>query len=706
MEKLPKYDPPIKERKTREYLKNQLEGVEKSVNQKVTPNHAWSQEEVLKMDEAEVKEKFPKRYEIYVDFLRKNKQSKSLEDSELIKAKKWLGILNSLDDYIEKYEREISEDPRHLKQQEVFRAIRDHFEQGKLNGYVKLPTGSGKTKIFTRFLQATKQRSLIIVPTNTLVTQTVEGLEKDLGNASSQIGVVNEFSKDFDSQFIVTTYQSLIFNVKNGKIKPEDFPCLILDEAHKSLGQESSEIVKSFPNSIRLGFTATPEYSEEKTLKQLLNNEIFRMEVAEAILGGMLCSAHTEVVLTHVDLSKIAFERGKYREKDLARAVNIQSRNELALRKYLEDGRIQGKPAIAFCADIEHAESVTKLFNEAGVAAATLTEKTKTREREELTNKFKNGKIKVLCSVDVLREGFDAPNAEVCLNLRPTMSAVSAEQRGGRVLRLDPSNPEKVGYIIDFLDDDSLVNNRKRPSPVLYYEVLGATAVPRAKANLVSSAPADRFNSNWSSPVVIPGLDVVSTEGGFKDLLANKKEYERLEKQKRKEIQWREELTKRYPILEGSYYQFNRDWQDLKQDVLNEAGKSVQAWANRSKEVNDFLAKFYTSNPEQGYNALSQRLGTAKEFLDGKIRWQKDLPPVEYLKEKIQQCSVQIDSLSREWRVVKEVIRKVLENERNERIAKAKEDFMKLAKGVKGSGTKLELLQELLKKAEKGEKSF
>ena len=104
-------------------------------------------------------------------------------------ADKWLTILNSLNGYILEYEKEISEDPRHPIQQEVFRALRDFVEQGYKEGYVKLPTGTGKTVLFKRFAESIGVRSLIVVPKNILVEQTLGTLSGS--TLANDVGVVN-----------------------------------------------------------------------------------------------------------------------------------------------------------------------------------------------------------------------------------------------------------------------------------------------------------------------------------------------------------------------------------------------------------------------------------------------------------------------------------------------------------------------------------
>ena len=80
----------------------------------------------------------------------------------------------------------------------------------------------------------------------------------------------------------------------------------------------------------------------------------------------------------------------------------------------------------------------------------TLYKKHKPQKQQKILDDFTTGKIQILCSADILIRGTNVPEAEICLNLRPTLSPAIAEQRAGRVVRIDPHNPRKKPVIVDF----------------------------------------------------------------------------------------------------------------------------------------------------------------------------------------------------------------------------------------------------------------
>ena len=219
-----RYKPP-------EELAEQLKTQTERVGQDITPPSAKL--EVEKMSLTEIKENFPKRYEIYLELLRKTDDE--LTEFDVRHISTWLQMLNSLDAYIEHHQTAEATTLRE-HQFSVFEDLRDFLEQGEKEGYVKLPTGTGKTVIFAEFIETLNVRSLIVVPTKILIRQTGQRIEQFAGDID--VGKIYSDAKEHKRQVTITTYDSLVAGVRNGTIKPDDYDCLILDEAHKALTEK------------------------------------------------------------------------------------------------------------------------------------------------------------------------------------------------------------------------------------------------------------------------------------------------------------------------------------------------------------------------------------------------------------------------------------------------------------------------------------
>src|SRR5699024_249331 len=101
---------------------------------------------------------------------------------------------------------------------------------------------------------------------------------------------------------------------------------------------------------------------------------------------------------------------------------------------------------IVYAHSIEFSKKVAQEFNEAGISAEHADSKTPAKEREKIMSDFKTGKIKVLCNVDLISEGFDVPDCTVVIMLRPTESLVLDIQQSMRCMRYKPN---KKATIID-----------------------------------------------------------------------------------------------------------------------------------------------------------------------------------------------------------------------------------------------------------------
>jgi len=443
--------------KTPEQLHDQVQAAQNTGGIQLVPPSIQAEDiayqTLLTTSPQELAERYSLRMATYTDLLQRQRtEDEDVED--LQRQYRRISALNNMDDYISNHNDPNSETTLRGRQATVFEDIRDHMERGKTKGYVTLPTGSGKTVLFAEVVESMGLRTLIVVPTLPILDQTKEKFERFAHGV--EVGKVYGKEKDTNKQVTVITHDSLRIQTANGTIDPQEYDVVIVDEAHENLSPQRRKLLAEFDHAIQLGFTATPEYKEgkpEKHIESVFEEEIHSMSIREAIKEDMLCGFTIMNVKTHVDISDVQVKNGKYSPEQIEKAVNIHRRNQAPLTIYQE--AFDGQSAIAFCASISHAEDVAQLFIEAGIPAAAIHSQLDRDIRKDLIAKYESGEIKVLMGVDILTRGFDAPNAQVCFNLVPTLSKVVALQRAGRVLRIDENNPDKVATIVEFDDDDS-----------------------------------------------------------------------------------------------------------------------------------------------------------------------------------------------------------------------------------------------------------
>ena len=113
---------------------------------------------------------------------------------------------------------------------------------------------------------------------------------------------------------------------------------------------------------------------------------------------------------------------------------------DYAIWSYKEErSKLSADPISAwFCADVSVAEATLSAIEQCGINAAIVTARTPIRERMKLLALHEAGEIEAIVSVGVLAEGWDNPNCNIIVHLRPTLSKVLWGQSVGRGLRSAP----------------------------------------------------------------------------------------------------------------------------------------------------------------------------------------------------------------------------------------------------------------------------
>ncbi|NUQ57117.1 MAG: DEAD/DEAH box helicase family protein [Candidatus Paceibacter sp.] len=456
------------------------------------------------------------------------------------------------------------------EQMAVFGEMAEFFNRGEHEGYIKLPTGVGKTVLFIEFLKATGLKSIIVVPTNVITDQTKNRIEEFAD--SLDYGIINAYEKDYGKTISITTYKSLILQVSSGKISPKDYECVILDEAHKALGKKVTEIIKLFPEAVKIGFTATPRYSDDKHLAHLLTNEITSMSVRSAIEGGLLSGCSVVFAMTEVNISQVSVQNGNYCEGELVKAINIESRNFGAVDIYKK--MFSGKSSIVYCASIKHAEQVASLFQSNEIPARAISSKNNNKERESMLRDFSSGKIKVLCNADLLIHGFDEKKASVCINLCPTLSLVVAEQRAGRVLRLDNENPDKEAFVVDFLD----VTRASAYQPISFAEILNGADV-RGRTNSRDNRHNNQFVGGNGHDFSIGKIKVIANAEIIMRVINERRLLRKATNNWLNYAQFKDSITRAFAEMMGSNWSV-----EIMGGFIEKIKEAEPGWFSESKE--------------------------------------------------------------------------------------------------------------------------
>ena len=226
---------------------------------------------------------------------------------------------------------------------------------------------------------------------------------------------------------------------------------IVIDEAHHALAKTYKEMWERFPKAKFLGLTATPCRLNGKGFTDLFDVLVQSWSVPEFISKGRLATydfvsiKSDGVTQRLIDSLQKRGADGDYQNKEMDMLLNKKPSIERLYRSLEEFGK--DRKGIVYAININHAQKITKLYQEHGVKAIAIDSKTPATERQQDIEAFKKGDIQVLVNVDIFSEGFDCPDVEFVQLARPTLSLAKYLQMVGRGLRV--AKGKKNCVIID-----------------------------------------------------------------------------------------------------------------------------------------------------------------------------------------------------------------------------------------------------------------
>lgn len=323
-------------------------------------------------------------------------------------------------------------------QKEGINKIFAAWKAGKRSVLFQMPTGTGKTVLFSEIVRLgfeASRRILLVVHRKELVEQITEKLTA----RNVSVGHIMAGKKADYSQYVqVASIQTL---------SRRDYPdanLIIIDECHHAKAETYKKLWSLYPQAKFLGVTATPIRLSGEGFDDLFDELVVSMPTQKFIDQGHLVPI-THLVCSNPNLSDVKQQQGDYVAKILAGVMMDNSIMSDLVESYIE--KTPGKPAIVFAVDVEHSLNIVARYNARKIPAAHIDAKTLKNDRDLILKDFKNGKIKVVSNVEIITEGFDFPECEVVQLARPTKSLSLYLQMVGRVMR--PAKNKKEGIILD-----------------------------------------------------------------------------------------------------------------------------------------------------------------------------------------------------------------------------------------------------------------
>jgi DNA repair protein RadD len=345
-----------------------------------------------------------------------------------------------------------------LYQEKAVQAIFNYFRTETGNPLIVAPTGSGKSHLIASFVETTlkkypKTLITILAHRKELLIQNSEkilnhfpacplgiysaGLKKRELNQVTMAGIASVYNKAN-----LFSYQNLV----------------LVDEAHLipkgGMGMYKrflDDLKRNNPKLKVIGFTATPYRLDSGMLTEgedrLFTDIAYEIDLLQLIQEGYLSPLCSKKSLIQADLSTARIRAGEFVSQDIERIMNDDFLTEAALLEIMRYGEYR-KSWIIFCAGVTHTRRVTEKLKERGITADCVTGETPPGERKQILDDFRSGKIRAILNCDVLTTGFDAPNIDLLILLRPTRSVGLYVQMCGRGSRLSPGKTDCM--VLDF----------------------------------------------------------------------------------------------------------------------------------------------------------------------------------------------------------------------------------------------------------------
>lgn len=345
--------------------------------------------------------------------------------------------------------------------------IRDDIESrwlGVANVLAVLPTGAGKTVLFSSILADEPGASCAIAHRQELVSQISLALARN-GVRHRIIGqdpvirmIVRLHMEEVGANYVVPNAKCAVASVNTltGKKFAESLkPWLptvklwVQDEAHHVLRDNQwGRAAAMFPNARGLGVTATPLRADGNGLGRHADGLFDTMVIGPSMRNLITMGFLTEYRIFappstfHRDQVAVSQTTGDFNLDQMRKAVASSSLVVHDEKQIVGDivqhyQRIApGKLGVTFVPDIATAETVAEQFNAAGVPAMAVSSKTPDDERCKILRRFKSRELLQLVNCDLFGEGFDLPAIEVVSMGRPTESYGLYVQQFGRALRL------------------------------------------------------------------------------------------------------------------------------------------------------------------------------------------------------------------------------------------------------------------------------
>lgn len=314
-------------------------------------------------------------------------------------------------------------------QVEAFNAVMDHWREWDRE-ILCMATGTGKTRTAQAIAQDRLREGpvLFIAHREELLDQARRTFGWDT------TGFIKAQECDI-RPLTVGSIQTLVNRPSYG------FKTIIVDEAHHAVSDSYRKVLAQYPEAKVLGLTATPD---RKGLGDVFDGVAYEYGIRDAVRDGWLVRPAARTVPLDIDLSKVKVRVGDFEITGVAETLEpYLPAIADAIIEYAHD-----RKTVVFMPLVHISQEFRDILVSKGVDAREVNGMSEDR-RETIDWFASAGKGSVLCNAMLLTEGWDCPDVDCVVMLRPTKSRTLYVQAVGRGLRLADGKSDCL--LLDFL---------------------------------------------------------------------------------------------------------------------------------------------------------------------------------------------------------------------------------------------------------------
>lgn len=323
------------------------------------------------------------------------------------------------------------------RQLQAIEALRQAYRDGRRAPILVAPTGFGKTHTSAEIIRSAVARGHRVW----FLAHLREILDDTSGKLTAE-GIAHGFimagkPENQDAAVQVVMVQTAVRRL--GRFTKPDL--IVIDEAHLAVAETYRKVVEDCGSPRLLLLTATPIRLDGRGMREVADLIVPTCDTAELIAEGLLAPVRYYAP-SRPDLKGVRTIAGDYAQGDLAKAMNKPSITGDAVAHYTK--LAHGRPAVAFCTNIAHANETAETFRQAGYKAVAISGDSKPEERDAALRGLNAGHIDVVCNCALWVAGVDAPAIGCIIMLAPTKSLTKYLQSIGRGLRTHPGKADCI----------------------------------------------------------------------------------------------------------------------------------------------------------------------------------------------------------------------------------------------------------------------